>query len=432
MIFLLNNSIDKITSLKMTHQLHFMTTKMTSFDKYYESLKSSKKLSELTDDILFHLNQLMYIYISSSVILRWIDSPTEELKVNVFKTFFEQESVKEIASYCNHFSSTRYEALGERIHSLLYRDFEEYTKEIADSFANIRIPLKGTKDTWHKYLYIKYNLCFYVFTCIWQFLQVFPDFNEFHIVGVLDPEGDNIQIPDFFDYPLYEIDGFSQNKKSPLSIKDVLRKAAPEALECYIKLAQTLYNPRSENIAQITNNYFIQNNMTNLFNNSFNHFEFSNKDTEFKESAPDNDKNSEQFVYTFTTEIRKFMFEELTQNEYFKNINIIVPSFYDYCYLLIDCNYLEYKDNYLQSVSFQNKESIDKKFPDYYFYRFLNDESFDLYFQKNTIRNDYKKLINVPIQNNRGTDTYSDEFQTFFLKKYNELIENKKAYAERM
>ena len=41
-------------------------------------------------------------------------------------------------------------------------------------------------------------------------------------------------------------------------------------------------------------------------------------------------------------------------------------------------------------------------------------------------------LIKVSIKNNRSCDVYSDEFQTFFLNKYKELQENKKAYAERM
>lgn len=90
MIYLLNNPTEKIASLKLTQQFYFMTSKMTSFEKYYESLKSSKDLSTLSDDILFHLNQLMYIYINSSVLLHWIEAPTEETKVSLLKHFLNK------------------------------------------------------------------------------------------------------------------------------------------------------------------------------------------------------------------------------------------------------------------------------------------------------------------------------------------------------
>ncbi len=433
MIYLLNNPTEKMESLKLSKQFNFMTFKMTSFDKYYESLKHSKDLKERSDDILFHLNQLMYIYINSSVLLRWVETPTEEIKVSLYKTFFEQESIKEIASYYNHFSSSRYEALGEKVQKILSIDFEEYSKEISESFSNIKLPLKEIKDTWHKFLYIKYNLCFYIFTCLWQFFRVFPDFTEYHSVGTLDLEnGEKIYIPDFIDYTLYKSNMLGQEKSNPLTLKEVLRTAASESLLNYIKLAQLFYNSTDEKMAQIVQNYFIQNNLTNMFNNSFNHFEFTNESSTDEEYENPKSSNKEQFEYTFLTRVRKVMFEELLQNEHFQNINTIVPSFYDYCYLLINCNYLEYKDNYLQTVFFQNGEKIEKKFPDYYFYRFLNDESFDLYFQKQTIKNDYSMLIKVSIKNNRSCDVYSDEFQTFFLNKYKELQENKKAYAERM
>lgn len=433
MIYLLNNPTEKMESLQLSKQFNFMTFKMTSFDKYYESLKSPKDLKERSDDILFHLNQLMYIYINSSVLLRWVETPTEEIKVSLYKTFFEQESIKEIASYYNHFSSSRYEALGEKVQKILSIDFEEYSKEISESFSNIKLPLKEIKDTWHKFLYIKYNLCFYIFTCLWQFFRVFPDFTEYHIVGTLDLEnGEKINIPDFIDYTLYESNMLGQEKSNPLTLKEVLRTAASESLLNYIKLAQLFYNSTDEKMAQIVQNYFIQNNLTNLFNNSFNHFEFATESSKDEKYENPESSNKEQFEYIFATKVRKVMFEELIQNEYFKNINAIVPSFYDYCYLLIDCNYLEYKDNLLQTVYFQNGKKIEKKFPDYYFYRFLHDESFDLYFQKKTIKNDYAKLINVPVENNRSCYGYEDEFQTFFLNKYNELQENKKAYAKRM
>ncbi len=433
MIYLLNNPTEKIASLKLTQQFYFMTSKMTSFEKYYESLKSSKDLSTLSDDILFHLNQLMYIYINSSVLLHWIEAPTEETKVNLFKTFFEQESIKEIASYHKHFSSSRYEALNEKVQKVLSTDFEEYSKEISDSFSNIKLPLKGIKGTWHKFLYIKCNICFYIFTCLWQFFQVFPDLNNYNIVGYCNSDNDeNIPVPDFIDYPLYKSNMLIQEKTKPLTMKEVFRTAASESLLDYIKLAQLFYNSTNENMAQIVQNYFIQNNLTNMFNNSFNHFEFSTESSKDEKYENPKSSNKEQFEYTFATKVRKVMFEELIQNEYFKNINAIVPSFYDYCYLLIDCNYLEYKDTLLQTVYCQNGRKIEKKFPDYYFYRFLHDETFDLYFQKKTIKNDYAKLINVPVENNRSCYGYEDEFQTFFLNKYNELQENKKAYAERM
>ncbi len=70
MIYLLNNPTEKIASLKLTQQFYFMTTKMTSFEEYYESLKSSKDLRERSDDVLFHLNQLMFISLPSKMFKR--------------------------------------------------------------------------------------------------------------------------------------------------------------------------------------------------------------------------------------------------------------------------------------------------------------------------------------------------------------------------
>ena len=135
--------------------------------------------------------------------------------------------------------------------------------------------------------------------------------------------------------------------------------------------------------------------------------------------------NDFPFEYTFTNEIRKTMFFNLKENEHFKNIINIVPNFYDYCYILIDCNYLKYENDKLCSVTYPNGKKTKKMFPDYYFFRFLNDSTFDLYFQLNTIKNDYEKLINVKLVNNRSCDGYSNEFQTFFDKKFEEL-ESKK------
>ena len=136
--------------------------------------------------------------------------------------------------------------------------------------------------------------------------------------------------------------------------------------------------------------------------------------------------NDFPFEYTFTNEIRKTMFFNLKENEHFKNIINIVPNFYDYCYILIDCNYLKYENDKLCSVTYPNGKKTKKMFPDYYFFRFLNDSTFDLYFQLNTIKNDYEKLINVKLVNNRSCDGYSNEFQTFFDKKFEELESKKK------
>ena len=141
-----------------------------------------------------------------------------------------------------------------------------------------------------------------------------------------------------------------QEKSNPLTIKEVLRTAASESLLNYIKLVQLFYNSTNENMAQIVQNFFIQNNLTNMFTNSFNHFDFSKEAFADEKFENPESSNKEQFEYTFTTKVRKIMFEELIQNEYFININTIVLSFYDYCYLLINCNYLEYKDIHLPEI----------------------------------------------------------------------------------
>ena len=94
MIWLKNNQEDKLECYSALTYGKFMLENMKSFDDYMNTLISTGNIQEKTDDIIFHMNQLMDLYIHCKLLEKWIEVTTEKNRIKLFKTFSDLDSIK--------------------------------------------------------------------------------------------------------------------------------------------------------------------------------------------------------------------------------------------------------------------------------------------------------------------------------------------------
>lgn len=84
------NQEDKLEDYSALAYGKFMSKNMLPFDEYMNTLISVGNIQEKTDDIVFHMNQLMDLYIIHCKLLeKWIEVTTKKNRIKIFKVFID-------------------------------------------------------------------------------------------------------------------------------------------------------------------------------------------------------------------------------------------------------------------------------------------------------------------------------------------------------
>lgn len=340
MIWLKNNQEDKLECYSALTYGKFMLENMKSFDDYMNTLISTGNIQEKTDDIIFHMNQLMDLYIHCKLLEKWIEVTTEKNRIKLFKTFSDLDSIKSICSLTSIYSYSRLNAMGSTANEYLQIDFDEFCKENLIYFQSSNTLLKGVHGIRKQYLAVKSFIDLYLMDYFWMYLRIFPNPDCADCIGQISTDIGILTIVDFIDADIFEINPlFMKERKITLSQK--LSKAAIECLDNYRQLAQLIANRVTNHssgtvINQILNEYSVINNFNYVNNSTVNHNETFNFESDEKIDEERNDPS--------TDEIKNLMFKKLQNNSGYKVFKAHLEQTDVYFKAFFDLGYITYLD----------------------------------------------------------------------------------------
>lgn len=393
MIWLRNTQEAKLKEYDFMDFLEFMHYNMTSFQDYFNSINTCN-IDDNRDDILFHLNQIVDIYIHSRIVFLWLHHKTIENRINFFNLLLDSENIKTSCSITNILSSTRIQEIDPKILELLETDIDEFCKINANNFLVFTQNFLE-KDMTSEQIYNAYNfyINLYIYDYFWMCLKVFPDPNNIKYLGALDTSEGQIGVPNFTGSEIYSItENFTVIEK--INFMQKLDDIFIESLGDYIKLSKLLENKKYKETT------LCQTSFTTINNNSF-HTITNNYSYNYSDLNNQNITSSINVQDGFD-EMQKCLYEKLCKNHGYITLLSILKEADVYFRAFIKLGYMRIEKEIIKfNAPFSNKA----------FAEFVKDEDFLFFDIKGSIPDAvYKDLFHKTFHDLEQRESSSSKY----------------------